>query len=270
MPLRRRPVNKNFGEEEAEEFNGDDEDRSTEFDDDGDKELHDLLQDGLKTPPVQQDPLTEAVKTPDATITKPDTKPPIEEPILPDVAAAQALILRLEQEQMFIREGTTVQLYDIAFTNQYKTRQEGLTRHSGLSDTDARTQFAFIGQLIEAPPDGTKDEFPWNMLNGDGFVWTINPSVYPSFNEKFTCAMRFIRDERFDPTGAFDPIAFVEFCKQVDTKVCEHAAKGQTPCKELQASYYNAHSDESESTKPNFVDYLKDIKKHFFTIKEGE
>ena len=115
-----------------------------------------------------------------------------------------------------------------------------------------------------------RDEFPWNMLNGDGFVWTINPSVYPSFNEKFTCAMRFIRDEKFDPTGAFDPIAFVEFCKQVDTKVCEHAAKGQTPCKELQASYYNAHSDESESTKPNFVDYLKDIKKHFFTIKEGE
>ena len=159
MPLRRRPVNKNFGEEEAEEFNGDDEDRSTEFDDDGDKELHDLLQEGLKTPPVQQDPLTEAVKTPDATITKPDTKPPIEEPILPDVAAAQALIRRLEQEQMFIREGTTVQLYDIAFTNQYKTRQEGLTRHFGLSDTDARTQFAFIGQLIEAPPDGTKDEF---------------------------------------------------------------------------------------------------------------
>jgi hypothetical protein len=56
----------------------------------------------------------------------------------------------------------------------------------------------------------------------------------------------------------------------VDTKVCEHAAQGTTPCKELQASYYSANSDESESTKPNFVDYMRDIKKHFFTIKEGE
>jgi hypothetical protein len=201
---------------------------------------------------------------------EPDTQPSIQQPIPPNVAAAQALIHRLEQQQMFILEGATVQLCDIAFTNQYKTRQEGLTRHYGLSDTDARKQFAFIGQLIEAPPDGTKDEFPWNMLHNDGLVWSIKSTVYPSFNDKFTLPLRLITDKKFDSTGAFDPIAFVEFCKQVDAKICEHAAKGTTPCKEIQASYHSAFSDESESTKPNFGDYLKDTKKHFFTTKQGE